>query len=583
MSNALSPIETHQAFVDAARPLLATLYPERYEAVLSRLVSRLSDWQQRLAEPEAWGQARLQTEVTEKDVMLITYGDTLINDGEPTLKTLERFLKEYVGDLIPNVHLLPCFSYSSDDGFSVIDYLQINPVLGGWKEVHELASHHGLMLDAVVNHISRWSRWFEGYLAGEAPYSRYFIEADPGADYSQVTRPRTLPLLHQVETSKGPRHVWTTFSADQVDLNFAEPDLLLEVMDVLLSYVDHGSRFIRLDAVGFVWKQLGTSCMHLPGTHAIVKLIRLVLNTIAPGAKIIPETNVPHKENISYFGEGDDEADLVYQFTLPPLVLHSFVTGRSTALHHWLESLEPCPGSSMFFNFLASHDGIGMRATEGLLDDEDRRRLMQQCLDNGGRIGYKSNPDGTQAPYELNISYIDALSPPTAKVPDRINRMLAAHFILLSLQGLPAIYIHSLLGSGSDFHGMHASGVNRRVNRGKVDWRDVKRVLDDEETENAQQFRRLLGLISIRRREAAFHPSAAQRVLNLDERLFALERECKVTGSRLWCLANLSEEEVSIELPEMAEELIQARNLSEITLGPNQYSWLRWSEPVTAE
>ena len=569
------PLHQQLEFVGSLHALLQLLYPHQHPQVLEQMLERLEPWQSRLAADGGSSHLRQQAEVTERDAMLITYGDTLIDDGEPTLRTLMAFLDTYVGELIPNVHILPCFSYSSDDGFSVIDYQQINPVLGQWRDVRHLASEYGVMLDAVVNHISRWSRWFQGYLRSEEPWSQYFIEADPSLDYSMVTRPRTLPLLTAVQTAAGEKHVWTTFSADQVDLNFAEPRVLMEVMDVLLGYVENGARFIRLDAVGFVWKALGTSCMHLPQTHAIVKMIRLVFNTLAPGAMIIPETNVPHQENISYFGSGRDEADLVYQFTLPPLVLHSFVTASNEALHGWLQRLEDCPGDSMFFNFLASHDGIGMRATEGILSDEDRRRLMQQCLDNGGRVGYKSNSDGSQSPYELNISYIDALSPPAASMDERIGRMLAAHFILLSLQGLPAIYIHSLLGSGSDFHGMQASGVSRRVNRGKISWRDVQRVLEDSSSENSQQFRRLLDLLAVRRREPAFHPRSPQRVLDVDSRLFALQRTCHHSGQRLWCLANLSTDTLTLLLPDEAQDLLQGKAVAEVSLSAFAYAWLK--------
>jgi len=119
-------------------------------------------------------------------------------------------------------------------------------------------------------------------------------------------------------------------------------------------------RIARLDAVAFLWKELGTNCLHLPETHELVKLFRDVCEIVAPRAIILTETNVPHAENVSYFGQGD-EAHMVYQFSLPPLLLHAFITGNGQYLTHWASGLEPPPAGCTFFNFTASHDGVGVR------------------------------------------------------------------------------------------------------------------------------------------------------------------------------------------------------------------------------
>ena len=145
------------------------------------------------------------------------------------------------------------------------------------------------------------ARWFKAYLAGESPYENFFIEADPSLDYSQVVRPRSLPLLTAVETSRGTRHVWTTFSDDQIDLNYSNPKVLLKMLDILLKYAQQGARIIRLDAIAFLWKEIGTNCLHLPETHEVVKLMRDLLSEVFPGTLVLTETNVTSRRKHQLF------------------------------------------------------------------------------------------------------------------------------------------------------------------------------------------------------------------------------------------------------------------------------------------
>ncbi|MCI8293810.1 MAG: sugar phosphorylase [Hespellia sp.] len=487
-------------------------------------------------------------DLTQADAMLITYGDTIVQDGEPALETLSRFLKTYVKDAIPNVHLLPMYPYSSDDGFSVIDYKAIDSKLGSWKEIGLLAENYSLMFDAVVNHISQESNWFQKYLECEEPYKHYFITSDPDLDYSKVTRPRALPLLSEFETAEGQKHVWTTFSRDQIDLNYECPEVLAEIVDLLVFYERSGARFIRLDAIGFMWKEVGTTCIHHPCTHEIIKLMKDVLCEYAPGTKIITETNVPHEDNIRYFGDGTDEADLVYQFPLPPLTMYTLLTGDASILSKWMSGLE-LPGNDVtFFNFLSSHDGIGVRPTEGILNEEQQNFLMESTLRHGGQVSYKDNGDGTKSPYELNINYQDALAGPEDSDEIRIGRFLAAQTILLSMQGVPGIYIHSLLGSRNDYYGMNVSGIWRRINREKLDYEFVRKQLDGD-TNRSRIFWELIRRLQLRGQEAAFAPQASQEVKNLDVRVLALQRTCQKTGERILALVNVSDEKVSLELP----------------------------------
>ncbi len=520
--------------------------------------------------------------LTQKDAMLITYGDSLTAPGKKGLQTLKRFLTRWVEDAIPYVHLLPMFPYTSDDGFSVVDYRRIREDLGDWNDIQKLSGSYGLMFDAVINHISRESDWFRKFEKQIPPYDQYFIVCDPKADYSLVTRPRALPLLTEVETSAGLRHVWTTFSTDQIDLNYACPDVLAEILDILVFFGKNGARFIRLDAIGFLWKELGTRCMHHPKTHEIVKLIRDVLPRYAPGVRIITETNVPQKENMSYFGEGD-EADLIYQFPLPPLTMYTLLTGDAQPISGWLASLEPPVQGGTFFNFLSSHDGIGVRPAEGILRADQVDVLLTATLKNGGRISYKDNGDGTRSPYELNINYQDALASPDDSDEVRIGRFLAAETLLLSLQGMPGIYIHSLLGSRNDYLGLAESDIPRRINREKLDLDALEEQLSGE-TNRRLIFREMLRRLWIRQQLPPFAPDQPQQVLNAGEHVIAFTRG---KAEKLWVLINVSGEEQTIWM-----EGLQGRDLlsedhieikGRVTLSPYQCSWIQEVKELKGE
>jgi sucrose phosphorylase len=462
--------------------------------------------------------------------------------------------------LISAVHLLPFYPYSSDDGFSVIDYKEVDQQMGNWDDLRDLRNCCDLMFDAVINHISSQSAWFQNYLSGQAPYTDYFIEVDPDLDLSQVTRPRAKPLLTEVQTSTGPAHVWTTFSPDQIDLNYANPDVLLEIINVLLFYIEQGARLIRLDAIAYLWKEIGTTCIHLPQAHEVIKLIRAVLDLAAPEVILITETNVPHKENISYFGdqlEGalGDEAQMVYQFPLAPLVLHTFRTGDTTILSHWASSLELPFSSAAFLNFIASHDGIGVRPAEGLLSDQDLQALVDQTLAHGGQVSYKTNPDGTQSPYELNITLYDMLNPPE-KTPLEVGVkcFMASQAIMLSLAGTPGIYVHSLFGAPNSHHNVERTGRARSINREKYQVNDLENELEDPSSRAAQVFKEYAHMLRIRKAQPAFNPLSSQQILDLDSRLFALLRGNE--DNKILCLININADPVEVEL---SSDLLESR------------------------
>ena len=551
--------------MDQIRTLLSVLYPGKAERIGLEIERLLERYPRRQKGPGRW--------VDQRDVMVITYGDTIVSQHETGIQNLLDLCAAYIKDSVSAIHLLPFFPYSSDDGFSVIDYKQPRPDVGTWDEIKTLADRYDLMFDAVINHISRQSIWFQRYLDGEGKYGSYFIECDPDADYSAVTRPRALPLLTQVDTASGKKYVWTTFSEDQIDLNYTNPDVLLDILDVLLFYVAQGARYLRLDAVGFLWKELGTSCMHHPKTHMLVRLMRMVIQQVNPNVVIITETNTPHAENISYFGSDFDEAHMVYQFPLPPLVAHAFITENSNALLRWYEGLEPIRRHATYFNFLASHDGIGLRPLEGLLSSDDIQTLVDAVIRKGGKVSWRNLPDGSQKPYELNISYLSMICDPADDTAMKARKFMASQAILLSVVGMPGIYIHSLLGSENDLKGMQASGINRRINREKLDRTRLFAQLDDANSLRNRVFGQYTKLLQARKMSPAFSPEASQTVEYLDPRVFSVTRHNEDAGATVRVRINVSGE--TVPLGEEGLDLITGRQIGKAAaLAPYEALWL---------
>ncbi|MEJ2633446.1 MAG: sugar phosphorylase [Acidihalobacter sp.] len=521
--------------------------------------------------------------LSERDAVLITYGNTLSAAGEAPLDTLGRFLGEHVGDAVSIVHLLPIFPYSSDDGFSVVDYRTVNPELGDWSNVRALAEHYGLALDLVLNHCSRSHHWFHDFLAGRPNAKDWFIEADPHEPaLGLVTRPRSTPLLTPVDVSgRGRRWIWTTFSPDQVDLNFRNPEVLLAFAEILLLYMRQGARLLRLDAVAYVWKTLGTPCTSLPEVHAVVRILRALVDTAEPGTLLLTETNVPSAENLSYLGQGD-EAHLVYQFSLPPLLLHALWRGETGVLQTWLAELPEPPSGTAYLNFTASHDGVGLRPLEGLIDEAERDAMLADMRTRGGFVSPRRMPDGRESPYELNISYLSALAGDDGE-DMQLARFLLTQTLALSLRGLPALYIHSLLGTPNDMHGVEQTGQLRAINRRRWDWGELNHLLGQPETVHSRCLRELTRRLRLRAGQAAFDPQAAQSVLDLGVELLGVLRTA-ADGRRVLCLFNFTGERRRIALDALPSDLNDAEDLlgsraalrlgAELELEPYAAVWL---------
>jgi sucrose phosphorylase len=533
----LSLIYPDQNTEELAQKIITTFFPDKnYQDV--------DDIHTHEANPNArW---------SEQTSMLITYGDSLMKAGESPLKTLQHFLKTYVEDKISSVHILPFFPYSSDDGFAVKDYYKVREDLGNWSDVQAIGYDYQLMSDLVINHASSQGTWFQEALAANDDYADFFATACPSDDLSAVVRPRPSPLLTPYQDSSGTtQHFWCTFGPDQVDLNFANPDVLIAFVDIMRVYLENQVRIFRLDAVAFLWKEIGTTCMHLPQTHEIIRLIRTLIDFYPDNVLIITETNVPNHENLTYFGNGN-EAHLIYNFSLPPLLVQALITGNEYYLKKWLMRMPPTAEGCAYLNFVASHDGIGLRPAAGILLEEDFDEMIQTMRNFGGDISMRSAGNGEEQPYEINIALFDALKG-TIRGPDEYQRerFLASQAIMMALEGVPAMYIHSLLATPNDTEKYKKTNHKRSLNRHQWDYEALEELLRAPDSPQHYVFNQMLRMLSIRKQQAAFHPNATQFTLHLPEGFFGFWRQSLDRTQDIFCITNLTDQDLELPLHQL--------------------------------
>ena len=522
---------------------------------------------------------------SEKDIILITYGDSIIKEDQPPLKTLKKFLDTTIANTINSVHILPFFPYSSDDGFAVIDYSSVNESLGTWQDIEQISKDYHLMSDLVINHCSSRSAWFDNFIKGEGQGSDFFFTALPDDDLAEVVRPRTSPLLKEVETGQGKKFVWCTFSHDQVDFDFRNPEVLKAFTSIIKQYLDAGVKIFRLDAIAFLWKVVGTNSINLPQTHEVVRLLRTLIESAEQSAIIITETNIPNTQNLTYFGNAN-EAHGIYNFSLPPLLLNTLLTGNCLYLKRWLMSMPPPQDGTMYFNFIASHDGIGLRPAEGLLSETEIDNLVQTVQNFGGKISWRTSDTGKQKAYEMNISLYDAMQG-TVEGKDQWNfeRFICAHAIMFALEGIPGVYIHSLLGTQNDYQKLANTHHNRSINRRRWHVDALEEALADKNLHHGKVLATLKSLLDIRIKQSAFHPNATQFTLHLGLQLFGFWRQSKDRRQSIFCVSNISDQPIELPLSELNLiiteswiELITNSKITEltqeITLAPYQTVWI---------
>lgn len=532
---------------------------------------------------------------SESDMVLITYGDIVRGDGKSALSSLHEFVATYNRGGVNTIHLLPFFPYSSDRGFAVVDFSRVDPQLGTWEDIREKKRRYDLMFDAVLNHCSARSEMFREFVNGNPLYRDFFIAyASPDeltADQRRkIFRPRTSDLLTRFDTLHGPRYVWTTFSADQVDFNFRHPEVLLRIIDGLLFYVRKGADILRLDAVTYLWAEPGTECVHLPETHAIVQLIRRVMETAASGVALITETNVPHADNVSYFGDGTDEAHMVYNFALPPLVLHTFYRADATAISRWAGTLRAPSPMTTFFNILDTHDGIGLMGVKGILPSEDIDQIVHTAQQRGAYLSFTTSAERHEEPYEINCTWWSAINAAGGEedIEFQVKRYLASRSLALVIPGVPGVYIHGALGTPNDHQRVQQTGVKREVNRGLIDAQAVAAEMKIPGSKLAILSRRADRITSARTRHRSFHPNGVCRVLMLSSRVFAVFRSSPGNDAHILSLTNVTDRltRLSIPLAGLPVQTVRWRDLIaerdwaaregvlEVALQPYDIAWL---------
>jgi len=519
--------------------------------------------------------------------VVITYGNSIVREGEAPLKTLKDFLDTHLKDVVQGVHILPFFPYSSDDGFAVMDYRQVREGLGGWEDISDIGEDFYLMSDLVLNHASAQGNWFKEFQEGNAPYKDYFFTAPGDSDVSLVVRPRPSPLLVPFETAEGEKHVWCTFGPDQVDLDFSNPEVLIEFISIMRLYLEKNVRIFRLDAVAFLWKELGTNCLHQPQTHEIIRLMRTLFDHYYKDVLVITETNVPHHENLSYFGN-QNEAHLIYNFTLPPLLIQALLTGNEYYLKRWLMSNPPTQTGCTYLNFVAGHDGIGLRPASGILMDQDLEEMIECIKGFGGKISMRAAKDENEEekPYEMNISLFDALKG-TIDGEDEYQRerFMASQLVMMSLEGIPAFYIHSLLATPNDYEKMERTKHNRSINRHHWNAEELEALLADPASNQSYAMNEIKRALSIRVMQPAFHPNALQFTLQLPPGIFGFWRQSIDRKQDIFCVFNITNEDKVLPLHNLNlyaggywSDLLSDQRFDnrddEIILNPYQGMWI---------
>jgi glucosylglycerate phosphorylase len=517
--------------------------------------------------------------LTRSDVMMVVYPDQVTCPEAAPLRTLMGFCERFLPNRVTILHLLPFFPSSSDDGFAVIDYREVEPRLGTWDDVHRLRHSFRLMVDAVVNHVSSQSEAFQHFLRQSPEARDRFLIVDDQADLTRVVRPRPFPVVHPFRVGGQAEQVWTTFGPDQIDWNYGSPDVLIGMLEVLLRYVAHGAELLRLDAVPYLWKKAGTSCINLPQTHQLVRIMRAVVEEAAPGTKLVAEANVAHSENVAYLGNGSDEAHLVYSFPLPALVLHTLHSGNAEALSRWVAGLETIPSRATFVNFLASHDGVGLNPVRDLLSQREIEALVDTMRARGGLLSFKQTTGGPPEVYELNVNFLDALSHPSSDTLTE-ERFIAAHQVMLALRGMPAFYFHSLFGSRGWREGPSITGMPRSINRQKLEQDQLLAELNDPDHLRHRVFTRLSRLLQVRRLQAAFDPYGGQVVFRSDPRLFSILRESPDRTQRILCLQNVTMDPVELSFDLEQVQVEAPRSAPRVDLLSGEPFALRWGQKL---
>lgn len=440
----------------------------------------------------------------ENKVQLITYADRL---GGGDIKALHRLLNGELAGLFGAVHILPFYYpiHGVDAGFDPIDHRKIDPGLGSWADIKELGLDIDLMADLIVNHVSSASPEFLDYYekGDDLIYKEMFLtmgsifpNGATEADLLTIHRPRPgLPFSYITLKNNQKRLLWTTFSKQQIDINVLHPVGKAYLQSVLQTLHENDIRMVRLDAVGYAIKKAGTTCFMIPETFEFIQYLTQQAATL--GMETLVEIHSYYRQQI----EIARQVDRVYDFALPPLVLHAIFNHTGRYLKQWLE-ISPRNAVTV----LDTHDGIGVidiaadssdpQGCPGLLPSEELNSLVQKIHANNS--GQSRLATGTAASnldmYQVNCTFFDALG-------RNDDDYLLARAIQLFAPGVPQIYYVGLLAGENDMTLLEKSGVGRDINRHYYTLEEIERALQ------RPVVKKLFDLVRFRNQHAAFHGS----------------------------------------------------------------------------
>ena len=479
--------------------------------------------------------------ISEKTSLIICYGDSIYSNKKSSISLFKIFFQKKLKNYFNTIHFLPFYPSSSDSGFSVKDHYKIENKLGNWSDIKKISKSNDIMADMVINHSSARGLWFRNFLKNKKPGKNYFLTIDSKFDTSKVIRPRDHKLLKKINIFNKKEYLWRTFSADQLDLNFKNPSVLLRFIKIMINLINHGVTVFRLDAIAYLWKESGTKCINLKQTHEIIKLLRTICSYLNVETIIVTETNLPEKENLTYFGK-NDEANWIYNFSLPPLLIHAFLFENSSYLNQWSKKLPITKNGNSYLNFISSHDGIGIRPTEGIFDKKVLNNFLKRLKKNGSKFSYRKVQNKLKKVYEANITVFNALKKTDYDLKGKffLERYVSAHSIMISFEGIPAIYFNSLFGKSNDEAKYIITGNNRDVNRYKWNYKNISKKLSNKNSKQSIFFQKISNLLSIRRKQKAFHPNASRHNINLGSKIFSFKRISINKKQTVICITNLS-------------------------------------------
>jgi len=519
--------------------------------------------------------------INQSTSLLICYGNSVTDGNKKSLKVFNKFYKKYLKNNFDSVHFLPFYPSSSDSGFAVKDHYKIEPRLGSWKDVKIISKNCNVMADLVINHSSARGLWFSNFLKNKSPGKDYFFTVDKNFNSKKVIRPREHKLLKKIKLSNETKYLWRTFSPDQIDLNFKNPKVLIRFIKIIFNLINNGVRIFRLDAIAYLWKENGNTCINHTNTHNIIKFIRLVCNLLKTECIIITETNLPEKENLSYFGN-NDEANWIYNFSLAPILVYSLLFEDSNKITKWSKNFPIAKLNNNYLNFIASHDGIGMRPIEGILSTNTQRKFLIRLKKNGGEFSYRKVQGVKKKVYEANITLFNAF-----KCSDfdksgifGFERYMAAHTIMISFDGIPAIYFNSMFGNSNDNSKYIISGNKRDLNRYRWNKDKIEDHLKDQNSKQNKYYKNMSNILDIRSKQKAFHPNAIRKTLKLGSNFFGIKRVSTDNKQSIYCITNMTSK---LQLLKLNKNIFYKRNLfnskltkksGKIQFEPFQTVWL---------